>query len=54
MPDFVLPITYLVALRHARGEGININPFFWSPDGRSILFDRFQPHGGDVWAIEES
>jgi eukaryotic-like serine/threonine-protein kinase len=25
----------------------------WSPDGRWILFDRFQPHGGDVWAVEE-
>ncbi len=24
----------------------------WSPDGRWILFDRFQPHGGDVWAVE--
>lgn len=21
----------------------------WSPDGRWIVFDRFQPHGGDVW-----
>jgi Tol biopolymer transport system component len=25
----------------------------WSPDGRWILFDRFQPHGGDVWTVEE-
>jgi eukaryotic-like serine/threonine-protein kinase len=25
----------------------------WSPDGKWILFDRFQPHGGDVWAVEE-
>jgi Tol biopolymer transport system component/tRNA A-37 threonylcarbamoyl transferase component Bud32 len=24
----------------------------WSPDGRWILFDRFVPHGGDVWMIE--
>ncbi|HUR79892.1 MAG TPA: hypothetical protein VM733_03950, partial [Thermoanaerobaculia bacterium] len=24
----------------------------WSPDGKWILFDRFQPHGGDVWAVE--
>ena len=24
----------------------------WSPDGRWILFDRFQPYGGDVWAVE--
>jgi Tol biopolymer transport system component len=25
----------------------------WSPDGRWILFDRFVPYGGDVWAVEE-
>ncbi len=25
----------------------------WSPDGRWILFDRFQPQGGDVWAVDE-
>jgi eukaryotic-like serine/threonine-protein kinase len=24
----------------------------WSPDGRWIMFDRFVPHGGDVWMIE--
>ncbi|HVR40947.1 MAG TPA: protein kinase [Thermoanaerobaculia bacterium] len=24
----------------------------WSPDGRWLLFDRFQPQGGDVWAVE--
>ena len=24
----------------------------WSPDGRWILFDRFVPHGGDVWMVE--
>ena len=24
----------------------------WSPDGRWILFDRFTPHGGDVWMVE--
>ena len=23
----------------------------WSPDGRWILFDRFVPHGGDIWSI---
>jgi hypothetical protein len=23
-----------------------------SPDGRWILFDRFVPHGGDLWTIE--
>lgn len=25
----------------------------WSPDGKWILFDRFLPQGGDVWAVEE-
>ena len=25
----------------------------WSPDGHWILFDRFIPQGGDVWAVEE-
>ncbi len=24
----------------------------WSPDGRWIMFDRFVPHGGDVWMVE--
>jgi Tol biopolymer transport system component len=24
----------------------------WSPDGRSVLFDRFRPQGGDVWILE--
>ncbi|HEY3204737.1 MAG TPA: protein kinase [Thermoanaerobaculia bacterium] len=24
----------------------------WSPDGRSILFDRFRPQGGDIWMME--
>ena len=24
----------------------------WSPDGRWILFDRFVPHGGDLWTVE--
>jgi Tol biopolymer transport system component/predicted Ser/Thr protein kinase len=23
----------------------------WSPDGRWVMFDRFRPQGGDVWAI---
>ena len=32
---------------------VRIDYPLWSPDGRAILFDRFQPHGGDVWAIEE-
>jgi Tol biopolymer transport system component len=24
----------------------------WSPDGNWILFDRFEPQGGDIWMIE--
>jgi eukaryotic-like serine/threonine-protein kinase len=24
----------------------------WSPDGRFVLFDRFQPQGGDIWMME--
>jgi TolB protein len=24
----------------------------WSPDGRTVLFDRFRPQGGDVWILE--
>jgi eukaryotic-like serine/threonine-protein kinase len=24
----------------------------WSPDGRFVLFDRFQPQGGDIWLME--
>jgi Tol biopolymer transport system component len=23
----------------------------WSPDGRSVLFDRYQPQGGDIWIL---
>ena len=23
----------------------------WSPDGRAVLFDRFQPQGGDIWLL---
>ena len=26
----------------------------WSPDGRSILFDRVRPQGGDIWILEQS
>jgi Tol biopolymer transport system component len=26
----------------------------WSPDGRWILFDRWEPEGGDVWLLEGS
>jgi Tol biopolymer transport system component/serine/threonine protein kinase len=25
----------------------------WSPDGKWLLFDRFRPQGGDIWAIED-
>jgi Tol biopolymer transport system component/TolB-like protein/tetratricopeptide (TPR) repeat protein len=24
----------------------------WSPDGLSVLFDRYRPQGGDVWLVE--
>jgi len=24
----------------------------WSPDGRSVLFDRFRPQGGDIWMLD--
>jgi Tol biopolymer transport system component len=24
----------------------------WSPDGKSVLFDRFRPQGGDIWLME--
>jgi Tol biopolymer transport system component len=23
----------------------------WSPDGRWVMFDRFRPQGGDIWAM---
>jgi len=23
----------------------------WTPDGKWVLFDRFQPQGGDIWAM---
>ena len=25
----------------------------WSPDGKWVLFDRFQPQGGDIWVMQE-
>ena len=31
---------------------IRIDYPVWSPDGRSLLFDRFRPQGGDVWLME--
>jgi Tol biopolymer transport system component len=24
----------------------------WSPDGRWVLFDRAEPHGGDLWLLD--
>jgi hypothetical protein len=24
----------------------------WSPDGTSVLFDRFRPQGGDIWLLD--
>lgn len=24
----------------------------WSPDGKFVLFDRFRPQGGEIWALE--
>jgi WD40-like Beta Propeller Repeat len=23
----------------------------WSPDGKWVLFDRFEPRGGDIWSM---
>ena len=23
----------------------------WSPDGRSLIFDRTHPEGGDIWVL---
>jgi Tol biopolymer transport system component len=31
---------------------IRIDYPVWSPDGRSVLFDRFRPRGGDIWILE--
>jgi TolB protein len=31
---------------------IRIDYPVWSPDGRSVLFDRLRPQGGDVWMVE--
>ena len=25
----------------------------WSPDGATVLFDRFRPEGGDIWVLSE-
>ncbi|HUD73166.1 MAG TPA: protein kinase [Dongiaceae bacterium] len=31
---------------------IRIDYPVWSPDGKAVLFDKFQPRGGDVWLLE--
>ena len=31
---------------------IRIDYPVWSPDGRSVLFDRAAPHGGDLWLLD--
>jgi len=31
--------------------GVRIDYPVWSPDGRWVMFDRFRPQGGDIWAI---
>jgi Tol biopolymer transport system component len=33
---------------------VRIDYPIWSPDGRSILFDRVRPQGGDIWLLESS
>jgi len=25
----------------------------WSPDGKAVMFDRFRPQGGDIWAMSD-
>ena len=32
---------------------VRIDYPFWSPDGHAVLFDRFQPRGGDIWMMED-
>jgi hypothetical protein len=31
---------------------IRIDYPVWSPDGKSVLFDKFQPQGGDIWLLK--
>jgi Tol biopolymer transport system component len=31
---------------------IRIDYPVWSPDGKSVLFDKFQPQGGDLWLLK--
>jgi len=33
-------------------SAIRIDYPVWSPDGKWVLFDRFRPQGGEIWAIE--
>jgi len=33
---------------------VRIDYPIWSPDGRSVLFDRVRPQGGDIWLLERS
>jgi hypothetical protein len=30
---------------------VRIDYPIWSPDGKWVMFDRFRPQGGDIWAI---
>ena len=30
---------------------VRIDYPIWSPDGRWVMFDRFRPQGGDIWAL---
>ncbi len=32
--------------------GVRIDYPVWSPDGEKVLFDRFQPQGGDLWVMD--
>jgi Tol biopolymer transport system component/predicted Ser/Thr protein kinase len=32
-------------------SNVRIDYPIWSPDGKWVMFDRFRPQGGDIWAI---
>jgi Tol biopolymer transport system component/serine/threonine protein kinase len=34
-------------------SNVRIDYPVWSPDGRWVMFDRFRPQGGDIWAIND-
>jgi hypothetical protein len=34
--------------------GVRIDYPVWSPDGRSVLFDRAEPRTGDLWMLEHA